>query len=101
MSPFGGAQAAAKGKVVGKETLLGKPCEIRSVGAGGQEGKVKVWLWKSLPLKLVASGQQGGGLTMIATKVESPVSLPSSLFRLPSGYQVKDFQPTTGMPGGK
>jgi hypothetical protein len=89
--------ARGAGKVVGKGTVLGRSCEIRSFGAGGR-GQSKVWLWNGMPLKVEASGPQGG-MTMIATRVDTTPKLAPSLFKVPSGYQVKEMQLPKGMPG--
>lgn len=95
--PNPGAKGA--GKVVGKGTVLGRSCEIRSFGPGGQKGQSKVWLWNGMPLKVEASGPQGGGMTMVATKVETAPKLSPALFKVPSGYQVRDMQTPKGAPG--
>jgi hypothetical protein len=90
--------AKGAGKVVGKGTILGRSCEIRSFGVGGQQAKSRVWLWNGMPLKVEASGPQGG-MTMVATKVETTPKLAPALFKVPSGYQVRDMQLPKGAPG--
>lgn len=75
-----------KGKVIGKATLLGKPCEIR------ESGNYKLWMWKGLPLKLEMMNQ-GMNLTITATKVEAPAKLSATAFKVPSGYKIVDQQP--------
>jgi hypothetical protein len=70
------------GKVVGKGTVLGKPCEIRQVGSA------KVWLWQGLMMKMETEGAQS--VRMVATKVETNAKLPATLFKVPSGYEIKD-----------
>jgi hypothetical protein len=95
---IGAAVAIGAGKVVGKGTVLGRSCEIRSFGPGGQQGQSKVWLWNGMPLKVEASGPQGG-MTMVATRVDTSPKLTPAVFKVPSGYQVKDMQLPTGAPG--
>ncbi len=72
-----------KGKVVGKGTVLGKPCEIREAGG------YKVWLWKGVPLKLQSTGQ-GMDLSAVATKIAVPTKLSPATFKVPAGYKVVD-----------
>jgi hypothetical protein len=91
--------AKGAGKVVGKGTVLGRSCQIRSFGAGGPQGNSKVWLWNGMPLRVEASGPQGGGMSMVATKVETTPKLSPSLFKVPAGYQVRDMQIPKGAPG--
>jgi len=79
-------------KVVGKETLLGKQCQIRQIQAQGNA--VKVWIWDGVPLKMQSSGQQS--MSMVATKVEVPARLDAAKFKLPAGAKVQDFNLPTG-----
>lgn len=83
---LGGVQTA--GKVVGKASILGKPCEVR------QQQGMKVWLWKGLPLRFEVKG----GMKMVATRVEEGVNLPATLFQVPAGYNVREIQQQR--PGG-
>lgn len=84
------AAGKEQGKLVGKATLLGKPCEIRQIQS------VKLWIWEGLPLKMESGAAQGMQVSMVATKVETPAKLSASLFELPPGSKVTDFQ----MPAG-
>jgi hypothetical protein len=95
-TPFGGMHGA--GPVVGKATVLGKRCDVRKIGQGGGQGKV--WLWKGLVMRMEASAPQGGSMNMIATRLEEAPRLSPSLFRVPAGYQVRDFQLPAGRRGG-
>lgn len=70
------------GTVVGKETLLGKPCEIREVG------KSRISVWQNLPLKMVADAPGGQSFTMVATKLEPNFKVNDGTFRLPAGFTV-------------
>lgn len=81
-----------KGKVIGKGTVLGKPCEIR------ESGNFKMWMWKGLPLKMEMMNQ-GMNLTIIATKVEAPAKVAATAFKVPSGYQIVDQKPGTPAAG--
>jgi len=83
------------GKVVGKETILNKPCEIRLVGNS------KIWMWKGLALKMENSGGQGPQMSMVAKKLDMPFNSPASKFKVPAGYTVTDKLPSLGgMSGG-
>lgn len=77
------------GKSLGKATIAGKECEIREMPKGATG---KIWIWQNMPLKMELSGANGVGMTMEATKVETPVNLPASLFQVPAGMKVQDFQ---------
>jgi hypothetical protein len=96
MTPFGGTHGG--GAVIGKATILGKPCEIRKIGQG--QGQGKVWLWKGLLMRMEMSGPQGGGMKMLATRLEESPKLSPALFKVPAGYQMKEFQMPSGRPGG-
>jgi hypothetical protein len=75
------------GKVIGKGKILGKTCEIRQVNGA------KIWTWNGLALKMENKGSaQSPAMTMEATKLEPGVKLPASLFKIPGGYRVQDFQ---------
>jgi hypothetical protein len=92
----GGAET---GPVVGKATLLGKPCEIHLRGPGKDGVRQKSWIWNGLPLRMETTSRQGPAMTMVATRLEAAPKLPPSLFQVPAGYQVHDLQPHLGRPG--
>ena len=90
--PVGGAQ---EGKLIGKGTILGKPCEIRQLQGA------KVWSWKGLALKMENTGGAGPAMTMTATKLEMPYKASPTLFKVPAGYTVTEQMPGIGAaPGG-
>src|SRR5262249_31592965 len=95
-SPFVGGSA---GKLVGKGTVLGRPCEIRMMGTKNPGHEVKVWVWNGLPLRSEIPLPQGGKMTTEATQVETAPKLSAALFKLPAGYTVKEFQMPAGAPG--
>lgn len=78
------------GKVVGKGTVLGKPCEIRQVGTA------KIWMWKGLALKMESAGGQGPEMSMVARKLDMPFKAPASKFQVPAGYTITDKLPSLG-----
>jgi hypothetical protein len=88
--PIGGTKA---GKVIGKATILGKPCEIRQIDTA------KVWMWKGLALKMENQGGQGMPMSMTATKLEMPFKASPALFKVPAGYTVTDKMPAMGGGG--
>lgn len=77
------------GKPVGKATVAGKPCTIHTMP---QAGNAKIWVWQNLPLKMEATNPQAGGMSMVATKVETGIPVPPRTFQVPAGMQVQDFQ---------
>lgn len=90
-------QAQAKGKVVGKETILGKPCEIRQIN------RTRVSLWSGVPLRVKSRNEKGQTVEAVATKVEAFPKFAAGYFKAPAGYQIMDFDPSKMMapPGGK
>jgi len=69
-----GANGAMSGKVTGKETILGKTCEVRQMGEA-----MRVSTWQGMPLKMVVTAPQAGGsITILATKVEVPAKVDPS-----------------------
>lgn len=95
-----GDAASAKGsKVVGKGTVLGKPCEIRSAKGG------KAWVWQGIPLRMeIQMAPNMPMMKVVATRVESAPKLSASLFKVPAGYQIQDMDVSKrgapGMPPG-
>ncbi len=88
------------GKVVGKATLLGHPCEIRAMGQGGNRGQVKAWVWKGMPLRVETAGPQGGAMVLVATQVETAPHLSAESFKVPAGYEIRDMKMPAGVAGG-
>ncbi|MFN8673892.1 MAG: hypothetical protein U0457_17660 [Candidatus Sericytochromatia bacterium] len=91
------------GKMVGAETVLGHMCDIWTatqdipMGNKGEKEKadVKIWLASKLgiPLKMIiTSKKQGEIMNMKAKSVKTDVKFDSSLFEVPSNYQVTDMQ---------
>jgi hypothetical protein len=102
----GAAASGQSGKVVGRATLLGKPCVIRLVNTPTPRGnaRVKVWMWQNLPLRtevaMKPSAPAEGGfaippinLTMLATKLDLASKPSAALFKLPTGIQIRDIEP--------
>lgn len=82
-----------QGKLLGKGTILSRPCEIRQI-----EG-AKIWVWKGIPLKVTSPpNSPRGPVTVVATKVDTAYKPAASAFKVPAGYQVKDMKDL--MPGG-
>jgi hypothetical protein len=99
--PIGGTPFVGNstGKVIGKATVMGRPCEIRAIGARGSGPAVKMWVWNGLPLRTEMTLPQGGKMTTEATQVETAPKLAPALFKLPAGYTVKEFQMPAGALG--
>lgn len=88
------ASGAKQGKLVGKSTVLGRPCEIRQIG------QMKLHTWKGLALKMQAGPAQGPGMSMEATRLQAPAYLAQSLFKIPTGYTIQDFDPSAARMSG-
>jgi hypothetical protein len=75
------------GKVVGKDTVLGKPCEVRQSDI--RIGKLKIWTWKNLPLKMHIdpARESAPPVDAVATAL-TPAKVAASQFKLPAGYTV-------------
>ena len=95
-TPFVGS---GTGTVVGKASVLGRPCEIRTFGPRSAGPTVKMWVWNGLPLRTEMTLPQGGKMTTEATQVEMAPKLSPSLFKLPAGYTVKEMQMPAGATG--
>lgn len=99
-SPLG----AGAGRLIGRGTILGKPCEIRvtSFNNLNYKGRAKIWMWQKLPLRSeifidfkIIGATANMKTSMIATQLNTDVKPSPSLFRLPTGYKVQemsDFQ---------
>ena len=82
-----GFGVSGTGKLLGKATILGKPCEVRKLG------QATFWNWKGLSLKMVVNIASGPQMTVSATEIETPFQAPPGTFRIPHGYQVIDGRP--------
>jgi hypothetical protein len=101
-----GAQTGG-GKLVGKATVLGKPCEIResTLNNRSMKARTRLWMWQSLPLRVESTMQvsgmpAGGGARRaanahhqnhsVATKIDTSAKPSAAAFKVPAGYQVQD-----------
>ena len=101
---MGAAGGAGAGKVVGRGTILGKPCVVRVSSYSNAQGKgrLKAWSWQNLPLRTEMDMQfkapRGGARTpplrivMLATKLDASAQATPSSFRLPRGAKIQDIQ---------
>lgn len=73
--------AGPESVAIGSETIDGKACLV----VEGEEGKVKVWIWKEygLPIRMEFLG------TLIEWKNIEFASIPDSMFEPPSGVQIQ------------
>lgn len=111
-----GAQTGG-GKLVGKATVLGKPCEIREATMNNRsvKARTRMWLWQNLPLRIEStmqvSGMPAGGragapqtrtikTTVVATNINTSAKPSPTAFKVPAGYQVQDMKmpPSLGGP---
>jgi hypothetical protein len=110
------AGPAGQSKVVGKATLLGKPCQIRESTMSNQrvKARTRLWMWQGLPLRIEStmqvSGMQAGRApnaaasqtrtirtNLVATKVDTSSKPSAALFKVPAGYSVQDMRMPTSM----
>ncbi len=76
------------GEVIGEETILNKRCEISSLLG------TKVWVYKGVSLK-VESKILGIKNFEKATLFKEKITIPSSLFDLPKGFEMQDLSEQT------
>jgi len=67
-------------------------------GSGNMSGISFIKGIDGAPLKIVSTQEQLGTMIITATKV-TPENLDASLFRVPEGYKVEDFDPAKMMGG--
>lgn len=72
------------GKMIGEETVLGKPCKIWEIASMG----TKTWTHKFIPLK-VETNMMGMKINYIATSIKLDVTVPAEKFKLPGGFTEK------------
>ncbi len=79
-------------KVLGEETVAGKTCTKYSftVDMMGQKSEQKVWVYKGIKLKSVSESPMGN-MEQVANKIEENVKVDASLFELPAGVKVEEF----------
>jgi len=73
------------GKITGKESVLGKECDIWEIKNLG----TKVWVWNWIPLKSDAN-LMGQKITQTATKIDAGASVPAEKLNIPSGVSISD-----------
>lgn len=90
-------QMTGKEKIepVGKDTILGKECEIYEVEMMGV--KTKSWNWNSLSLRL-ESNAMGQENVDEAVSLKLDVEIPSDKMGVPAGVQVQDMPAMGQMP---
>jgi hypothetical protein len=89
-----GLGAAKAGKKIGKETVLGKSCDVYDLK------QAKVWMYNGLPLRSETMAGPAAGTKSIATKLELGARVAPTAFKIPAGYTVKDFDPSAMRRGG-
>lgn len=78
-------------KELGKEDVIGKPCQKYSleITMMGQTCNVAVWVWKGLTLKTETVVNGTTIATETVTSIEENVTVPADKFVLPDGIVVK------------
>ncbi len=79
-------------KELGEETVAGKTCKkyTMRVGMMGQFTDQTVWVYKGIVLKSVSQTQMGD-MEQVATKVEEDVKIEASMFTIPQGVEIEEF----------
>ncbi len=87
-------------KELGEETIAGKTCKKYKyrVGMMGQFVNQTVWVYEGIVLKSSSSTQMGD-MVQTATKVEENVTIEPSMFVIPEGVKVEEFD-MNGFGGG-
>ncbi len=85
------------GERVGKETLLGKECDVVDMKMAG----MKIWIWKGIMMKV--EYQMGESKMIIAAKsIDADFSATAEMFEPPKDIPVKDqTKAPKGMPPGQ
>ncbi len=80
------ALKAGGAKIIGKETVLGKECEVWQTG--GQMGAT-LWLWNGLMLRTVTK-LGNTEMRIEATSIDTKVNFSDADFYPPEGYEVSE-----------
>jgi len=104
-----GMTGASLGKVIGRATILGKPCVIRTVtlNTAQMNSRSKIWMWQNLPLRTEMAMQFKTGktnpaqksptmmrpmkMTMVATQLNTTIRPTAATFRIPAGYTIQNM----------
>ncbi|MFN3652411.1 MAG: hypothetical protein ACK47B_22780 [Armatimonadota bacterium] len=78
--------ATGAGIPVGQGTVLGRPCEIRQLHT------IRVWFWEGIPLRMErAPDSKLPPVSLVATRVETPLTLSGEQFQIPPGYTATEL----------
>jgi len=81
--------AEVKGKKLGTEEVLGKPCQIYSMEENGAVSKI--WVWKNVVLKMTAT-QDAMEMSMLAVDIKETDDLPKGIFDIPQGFNIEEIK---------
>ena len=78
--------------VLGSDLLLNKRCEVSDqlLDMQGQQTKVRIWLYKQIPLQTISSGM-GVNLTETATDLQEDIAIPPKRFELPQEVEFREL----------
>ena len=85
-----------EGKIVGEETIDGKPCVVYEYKDANASGKAWIWKDKAFPLKGQVTTQ--GGTSTIEYKNVTLGGVDDKLFEVPSDVKLLDLSTLPGMP---
>lgn len=75
------------GEVIGKENILGKPCDIIKT-IDEDNTTMKTWIWNNITLKQeISSPEMQGKMVSEVTTLELNKKIPKSKFEVPSNYK--------------
>ncbi|MFZ1731454.1 MAG: hypothetical protein WBQ23_09800 [Bacteroidota bacterium] len=85
----------SQGEKIGKDTVLGKICDVYSLPMMG----MKISMWEGLTLRSsISMGEQE--LTMTAVEIETDISTSADMFLPPKDVKLTEPKPMGGMPSG-
>lgn len=95
-SPEGLITKDPDGKIVGEETIDGKPCVVYEYKDG--DGTGKAWIWKDNGFPLKVEAKTSEGTTVVEYKNVKAGGVDDSLFEIPADLELMDFGNLPGMP---
>lgn len=84
------------GKIVGEETVDGKPCVVYEYKDADTTGKVWIWKDKGFPLKVEAKTKEG--TSVVEYKNVKVGGIDDKLFEIPADIELIDLGNLPGMP---
>ncbi|MEM7660531.1 MAG: hypothetical protein AAF399_30795, partial [Bacteroidota bacterium] len=79
--------------VLGSDLFLNKRCEVsdQELDMQGHKTKVRIWLYKQMPLQTISSGM-GVNLIETATEIKEGISISPKRFDLPREVEFRELE---------